>query len=453
MHHKLNMERLLAGMTDGAYLVDREGYLVFANPAWLRQVEMKEKLVLGRHIKDVLWDYSFSHKLEDAASAPYESERIACLEVIESGKTVVHSSADLRHRTTAYPLFGEQDGELVAVCTLVWTQSTELSGKAAVGSGGGVAADDGMIGYSAAMERLRGIICEVAPTDTTVMIMGETGVGKEVAASEIQKLSARKNAPFIRINCAAIPEALLESELFGHESGAFTGASRGGKTGLLELANQGTVLLDEIGELPLSMQPKLLRAIQEQAIFRVGGSKSIPIDIRILAATNRDLSQMVAQKLFREDLYYRLNVIPLQLPPLRERGEDIILLAEQFLREFNLKYERRKIFVKSALNVMREYRWPGNIRELRNLIERLVILGSSNQITTEDVQRILTPQFHPELSQVGQMSLRDATEQFQRAVIEDALSRYGSTYKAADALGTSQSTLARKVRQFGIQVK
>ena len=452
MHHKLNMERLLAGMTDGAYLVDREGYLIFANAAWLRQVEMKEKLVLGRHIKDVLWDYSFSNKLDDAAAAPYESERIACLEAIESGKTVVHSSADLRHRTTAYPLFGEQD-ELVAVCTLVWTQSAQPPVKRAAGSDGGVPDSDGMIGYSAAMKRLRGIICEVAPTDTTVMIMGETGVGKEVAASEIQKLSARKNAPFIRINCAAIPEALLESELFGHESGAFTGASRSGKTGLLELANQGTVLLDEIGELPLSMQPKLLRAIQEQAIFRVGGSKSIPIDIRILAATNRDLGEMVAQKLFREDLYYRLNVIPLQLPPLRERGEDILLLAEQFLREFNLKYERQKSFLKSALNVMREYRWPGNIRELRNLIERLVILGSANQIAAEDVQRILTPQFHPEISQVGQLSLRDATEQFQRAVIEDALSRYGSTYKAADALGTSQSTLARKVRQFGIQVK
>jgi len=451
MPKELHAQRLLAAITDGAYLIDREGYLVAANPAWLRQMEMKEKLVLGRHIKDVLWDYSFSHELAGTAAA-YEGGSIACLEALESGKTVIHASADLRSRTAAYPVCNE-DGELFAVCTLEWTQTFESTERELVRTRDSAAHSSGMIGTSAAMERLRGVIREVAPTDTTVMLMGETGVGKEVAASEIQKLSARKNAPFIRINCAAIPESLLESELFGHESGAFTGAAKGGKAGLLELAHQGTVLFDEIGELPLSMQPKLLRAIQEQAIYRVGGSRSIPIDIRILAATNRDLGQMVAQKLFREDLYYRLNVIPLPLPPLRERGEDMTLLAEQFLQEFNTKYGRRKSFAKSALNRMREYRWPGNIRELRNLVERLVILGSADQVGAEDVQRILTPQFQPNISETEQLSLREATEQFQRAVIEDALSRYGSTYKAAAALDTSQSTLARKARQYGIQVK
>jgi len=452
MHHGINAERLLASITDGAYLVDREGYLISANAAWLRKMEMKEKLVLGRHIKDVLWDYSFSHELEETSSMPYEGGDIACLEALESGKTVIHASSDLRRRTAAYPVLDRQ-GEMIAVCTLEWRQTSEPTVDELVRTTDSELHNGGMIGSSVAMERLRGVIREVAPTDTTVMIMGETGVGKEVAASEIQKLSMRKNAPFIRINCAAIPETLLESELFGHESGAFTGAVKGGKTGLLELANQGTVLFDEIGELPLSMQPKLLRAIQEQAIFRVGGSRPIPTDIRILAATNRDLSQMVAQKLFREDLYYRLNVIPLPLPPLRERGEDIILLAERFLREFNTKYRRQKSFAKSALNLMREYRWPGNIRELRNLVERLVILSSGGQIGAEDVQRILAPQLHPDVAEVGQLSLRDATEQFQRAVIEDALSRYGSTYKAATALDTSQSTLARKARQFGIQMK
>ena len=204
--------------------------------------------------------------------------------------------------------------------------------------------------------------------------------------------------------------------------------------------------------MPLSMQPKLLRTLQEQSLYRVGGNKSIPINVRILAATNRNLWDMVQEKRFREDLYYRLNVVTIRIPPLRDRDGDILLLADAFLQQFNEKYQRQKHFSKSAQEFMLEYRWPGNIRELRNLVERLVILGAQAQITAAGVRKYLMPAFAEIPEEEEGLTLKEATDQFQYNLIKTALIRYGSTYKAAAALGTSQSTLSRKARQLGIQV-
>ena len=310
-----------------------------------------------------------------------------------------------------------------------------------------------LLGESEAMRSLRQLIRRVAPTDATVLITGPTGVGKEVVADELQRLSSRADRPFIKVNCAAIPESLMEAELFGYEKGAFTGASREGKAGLLELADTGTVLLDEIGEMPLSLQPKLLRAIQERTITRVGGTRPIAVDIRILAATNRNLAQQVEEHRFREDLYYRLNVIPLPLPALRARGNDVILLAQAFLEEFNDRYHCGKRFSPEALQQILAYSWPGNVRELKNLVERLVVLEPGTHILGERVRQALqweNVQPPPESVPSERLSLKEATQRLQRDMIGAALQEYGSTYKAAAALQTSQSTLVRKARQLGI---
>lgn len=210
----------------------------------------------------------------------------------------------------------------------------------------------------------------VAPLDTTVILLGETGVGKEVFAKYIYQNSSRNDKPFIKVNCGAIPANLVESELFGYEKGAFTGADRNGKMGLFEVADTGTIFLDEVGELPLDMQVKLLRVLQEQEFERIGGRKPVKADVWVLAATNRNLEEMVRQKAFREDLYYRLMIFPIHIPPLRERPADIIPLASLFLSQLNKKYNFKKYFSLISITMMKDYNWPGNIRELRNIVER-----------------------------------------------------------------------------------
>ena len=242
-----------------------------------------------------------------------------------------------------------------------------------------------IIGKSKVFMKVLEEVKKVANSDATVLILGESGTGKELIARAVHFLSPRAKNPFIAINCAAIPETLLENELFGHEKGAYTGAiSR--QLGKFELANKGSILLDEIGELPLSLQVKLLRVIEEKTIERIGGSRSIKVDVRIIASTNRDLFQMVKQKKFREDLYYRLNVFPIKLPPLRQRKEDILLLAEYFLNKFSLDFKKQKLYLsEQAKEKLLNYHWPGNVRELQNCIERAVILAPGQIIEPQHI--------------------------------------------------------------------
>lgn len=270
--------------------------------------------------------------------------------------------------------------------------------------------------------------------------------------NEIHRLSKRTGEPFIRVNCASIPESLIESELFGYEKGAFTGAVKN-KPGMFELANGGTLLLDEIGELPKALQPKLLRVLQEREIMRVGGTKTIPVDVRLIAATNQDLAAMVRSGEFRQDLYYRLNLIPLRIPPLRERAEDIPLLVQHFLDEFNAKYGKKKRVTDTAMQTLKLYQWPGNIRELENLLERLVIIGDETRITSSQISKILTvpEQAVSAGAEVSGLGLKELMENYERELLQEALSRYGTTYKAARALRTSQPTVARKAKQYGLE--
>ena len=310
--------------------------------------------------------------------------------------------------------------------------------------------DSQLLGESEPIQFLRRMIYQVAKSDATVLITGPTGTGKEVVASEIQRHSARAERPFVKVNCAAIPENLMEAELFGYEKGAFTGALKDGKAGLLETANGGTILLDEIGEMPLMLQPKLLRAIQERTVVRVGGLQSIPIDVRILASTNRDLARQVEEGKFRDDLYYRLNVIPVFVPPLKERGEDIVLLGKRFLQEFNEKYEKKVSLTSAAWKEMLDYHWPGNVRELRNIIERLVVLNWGYEITQSQLQTLIYQNKMEKQERGEELTMQEATDQLQRRMILNALQEYRTTYRAADALGISQSTLVRRAKQLGV---
>ena len=321
---------------------------------------------------------------------------------------------------------------------------------------------------------------KVAPLDTTVMLLGESGVGKEVFAKYIYCASQRKGQSFIKVNCGAIPENLIESELFGYEKGAFTGADKNGKIGLFEAASHGTLFLDEIGELPMKMQVKLLRVLQEKEVERIGSAKPVRVDVRVIAATNRDLEEMVEKGTFREDLYYRLMVFPIKIPPLRERREDILPLAERFLEELNGKYGFHREFSDEVCQSMRNYGWPGNIRELRNVVERAVIISSEEEIRQDCL---------PDFSEVGRskadkgrrpmdgggearsagqadretdktadgernigsgpsQNLKIEMEKLELESINRAYEKYGNVREAAASLSMTASTFVRKRKRF-----
>ena len=295
---------------------------------------------------------------------------------------------------------------------------------------------------------------QVAAYPTTILLLGETGVGKEVVSSYIHHNSDRNDKPFIKINCSAIPEPLMEAELFGYERGAFTGAREKGKMGLFELANHGTILLDEIGDMSFALQAKLLRTIQESEIMRVGGTQPIHLDVRIISATSRDIEEMVSAGRFLDALYYRLNVVELQIPPLRERREDIIPLAEFYLQHFCETYKLEREFSPDVRTCFLQYDWPGNVRELRNTVENLVVSAISTVISWEDLPtRIarLGRTVPTRTDMPGGISMKTAVEALQREMIQAAVAREGSLRKAAAALEMDATTLCRLAKKLGVE--
>ena len=314
-----------------------------------------------------------------------------------------------------------------------------------------------IVSSSPEMERLFKMLLNVARTDTTVTIYGESGTGKEVLANFVHQNSMRSNKPFIPINCAAIPAELMEAEFFGYEKGSFTGANREGKAGLFEMADHGTIFLDELGEMPLSLQSKLLRVLESGEVKRIGSSKTIKTDVRIIAATNRNLTKMVDEKTFREDLYYRLNVIPVNIPPLRERPEDIEALSEHFLNEFNRKYGRNVEISEDVLNKFKKYSWPGNIRELKNEIERYVVTeGQVSSVLNDNIRHSMTDvniKFtNSNISKnitVKNIPLKEVMDRYEieyiRQVIDDC---EGVMTEAAKRLGIHRSALYKKIDKF-----
>jgi len=311
-----------------------------------------------------------------------------------------------------------------------------------------------IIGESLAIRGLLGLIKKVAPTDSTVLILGESGTGKELIATSLFENSDRKNKPFIKLNCAAIPEELLESELFGHEKGAFTGATKF-KPGKFDMAHRGTIFLDEIGDMPLNLQSKILRIIQEKEFYRVGGSSTIKGDVRFIGATNKNLEKMVQEGSFREDLYYRLNVFTLHMPPLRERKEDIPLLVDYFLENLTDK----KVEISSvALQILMVYPWPGNIRELKNVVESAAVIAENGYIEPAQLPGKITGLFNNsetnEITLPVNLPLDDRLNEIEKSMIIEALRKTGGVQvRATELLGINQRSLWHRIKKHGIDVK
>ncbi|MDW7670373.1 MAG: sigma 54-interacting transcriptional regulator [Bacillota bacterium] len=290
----------------------------------------------------------------------------------------------------------------------------------------------------------------LAQIDSTVLITGESGVGKGEIAKFIHLFGENQDRPFVKVNCGAIPESLLESELFGYESGAFTGSKKQGKPGLFEMAQEGTIFLDEISELPLNLQVKLLHAIQDKEIQRVGGIKPIQVNVRIITATNQDLNEMVRQHTFREDLYYRLNVVPISIPPLRERKEDIFPLVTYFLQKYNEKFMVEKRLDSNAIDILLRYSWPGNVRELENIIERIVITTKGQDILPENLPGFILGEDNQQknVKLLVQNTLKQTLEEVEKQVIAAAAVKHRTTREIAKALNVSQPTIVRKMNKY-----
>lgn len=318
---------------------------------------------------------------------------------------------------------------------------------------------EGLIAKSTSMQHIIKLLSRLAPLDTTILLLGESGVGKTEVAKWIHENSARSKYPFVEVNCSTIPHHLFESELFGYEKGSFSGALTTGKIGLVEAAQNGTLFLDEIGELPLDLQTKLLQVMHSKTLLRVGGRQPIQADVRFIAATNKDLEKMVQEKKFRLDLYYRINVVPITIPPLRERQEDGLELIFNKLDYFNQKYHIQKVFSPQAIERLLSYEWPGNIRQLENMIERFVLTTESNVIQIENIEGSLVSRAQKQipaatvqnedyiqsiLNQTN-LSYKEMVEQFEHDLLEKAISLYPSTRKLATQLKVSQSTISRKI--------
>jgi PAS domain S-box-containing protein/TyrR family helix-turn-helix protein len=294
---------------------------------------------------------------------------------------------------------------------------------------------------------------KIAPLDSSVFIHGESGVGKGVLARIIHEHSPRKEKPFIQVNCGAIPESLIESELFGYEAGAFTGASKRGKAGMVQLADGGTLFLDEIGEMPLELQVKILHLVQDKTFKKVGGTDEKRVDIRIISATNKNLLQMIEEKTFRQDLYYRLHVVPLRIPPLRERKQDILLLTDYFLEHFNQKYSELVELDVNAKLFIQLQEWRGNVRELENFIEQIVVTAQKQIISIEDLPLAMNLRTHHEIQSSHLMPLKKAVEETEKQILSYALTKYSSTRKIAKALGVNQTTIMRKLHKYQLAQK
>lgn len=462
-HLKLEkMTALVLGdaIDDGICIVDANGFVTNINRCYTEITEITEDEIVGKSIEELLEKKYFSEAVSlevlktkrkiSALSTIYRNDKkvlIVGIPFFDSNHAVLKVITVMRNMTELIRL--KEDLENSEIKKRKYKEELKSLKRER--------SENGFMGSDPSIMRVRELIQYVAQTDATVLITGETGSGKEVVAREIFKQSKRKNGPYVKVNCSAIPENLLESELFGYVKGAFTGADKKDKKGLFETANHGTILLDEISEMPLKLQTKLLRVLQERELIRVGGTESIKIDTRVIASTNKSLEVMVKNNTFRADLYYRLNVFPIALPSLRERRNDIPEIATGFLSKFNRIYEKNKEFSGQAIDALTEYEWPGNVRELENIVERMVIISSNRIMDREDVERIIyMGEKKPsvvETSSISRVGLKQAVQNYEKEILERVLKECGNTYAAADVLKTTQPTIVRKAQALGISLR
>ncbi|MBE7138156.1 sigma-54 interaction domain-containing protein [Bacillus toyonensis] len=427
---------------DEIFVTDEQGIVVRVNSTCERHYQLAAEELVGKHVKELQKDGIF-----------YPS---ATLEVIEKKRPIelvqTTKSGEYLHVRTR-PVFDDEGNlrrvisysrdltELYQLRQKVEEMDNQL--KTYKKELRETYEHEGLIFKSIAMQKIIETIKKVSVVDSTVLVLGETGVGKSRLVRHLHEVSHRKNESFYEINCAALPTNLIESELFGYSGGSFTGANREGKKGLLESAHKGTLFLDEIGEMPLEIQAKLLQVLQEKTFRPIGGRELKKVDVRIVAATNRDLSEMVKRGTFRKDLYYRLNVIPISIPPLRERTEDILPLVYHYLQHFNKKYGRDVKLAPSTLQMFVGYPWEGNNREIENVIERIVITAD-DVVTIEDLPIAMQ---ESTVEQSGQ-SLYKMLEEVERNIILKVYKTCGSSYKVAEFLKISQSAATRKIKKF-----
>ena len=451
----VDFQQVVDSLLDGMYITDQDAVTRYVNPAYCKHMGIMPQEVLGLSVTEIA--------KEGALFQKSVSE-----DVIKLGRNVTGTgiTQDGRGRSvptyvTGVPIFDEQ-GRVKNVAVSVFDTDalmyrvTEFRKTVHVEQAVKILDRVNehevsvMVGEAPAIREIRRTIARAAPTDVTILITGESGVGKEVIADRIYYASDRQGKPFVKVNCTAIPANLLESELFGYEKGAFTGALNQGKAGLFELANSGTILLDEIGDLPYELQTKLLRVLQQKEVMRLGGTKPISLDVRVIAATNADLKKKMQEGSFREDLYYRLSTIPIYVPPLRERPEDILKLVKHYFFEYCTKHAHTITVPDETLAVFQSYSWPGNVRELQNVIEYMVICCEGNVLQPSvladylgmDSQSIA---LHP-------ASLKAALDDYERSLIARALEEHGGVRKAAHALGVDPSTISRKAKKYGLEV-
>ena len=450
-------KRIVETVTYEVFVCDHEGKIVYLNPASEYLTGRLYGNIVGKHISEIVEDGTLS-----------DSVTLNVLKTKKPRKIIakVNNGNDLL--TIGLPIFDKENPEEIKYVVVTGLDVSELSIM-----NNNVLQENFNLQHEISVlsqikkdylslndtvfvgeiyENIINELIKIAPLDVIILLQGETGTGKTGIAKLVHHLSNRNRGPFVKINCGMIPENLFESELFGYEEGAFTGAVKGGKIGKIELANNGTLFLDEIGELPLPVQVKLLDFIQEKTITRVGGHKKIPVNTRIVAATHRDLRTMSEEGTFRQDLFYRLEVFPITVPPLRNWGDDILHLAQFFLYQYNKKYGKMKTFSKDIAVPLKQHDWPGNIRELEHIIERLYIYKDTDVITAADFTRILSKN-----EEVGNtiscseiVPLKEAKAEIEKQLITKAYSQYNSSYEVARALGIDQSTVIKLKKKHNL---
>lgn len=444
------MERILENSCDEVYVTDGHGITIYANPISENHYGVPVEELIGKSV----WELEKQGVYYPAVTPIVlrEKKSVTIDQETATGKNL---------RITATPIFDSKGNIEMVICNSrdvtaladMKRNYDEIKKKVLHqnqknSKSSNTEPEPPIFASGSPMENVNHTIVKIATTSSTVLLLGDSGTGKDLYARYVHKLSPRLDKQFLKVNCAAIPKELLESELFGYKAGAFTGASPKGKLGLFSLANRGTIFLDEIGELPLRLQPKLLQVIEEQEFTPIGSDKPEKVDVRIIASTNQDLSQMIAEGQFREDLYYRLCVLSVKIPPLRERLEDIPLLTEHFLNEFAYKHNRRILISRAALQALRSYHWPGNVRELKHLLEYLTVVFEGESIKPEDL-----PLHVVEKNKQKSGTLSDILECVEEEIIMKSFRELGSSYKVARKLGISQSTAFRKINKYKLLQK
>ena len=458
---KKELDEVINSSFDGIVISDAKGKIMYQNPAYERITELSTEFCIGKNLQSLvdkgIIDVSASLK------AIKGNRAITISQKIKTGKSVLVSAVPIRNKQGEIIKIVNNVRDLTQLNNLeTEIQQLEIKNQRIheeLQQLKGISDPKySIIAHSTQMKDVIDRALRVAQIDSGVLIQGPSGVGKEKIVDLIHRNSIRKDGPLIKINCGAIPESLLESELFGYESGSFTGATKKGKAGLFEAANNGTIFLDEIGEMPLQLQVKLLRILQEREVVRIGGTTPIQVDVRVIAATNRNLSDMIEEMKFREDLYYRLNIIPIKIPPLEQRVEDIIPLIYHFTNNLNIKYGLNRSFSSEVLETFANYKWPGNVRELQNIVERVVLMSQHSEITMDDLQRELNLNSDSSIQVSNSntlithhLPLKDQVESFEESIIREAIKIYPSIRKAATALKIDQSTLVRKLQKYKIE--